>query len=161
MFIDDEDISCSSSESESEDEVSSSSESPPIAGPSEAAEVDSSKQKKKPTTRATRKRSAPKKSFKPKATPNKKRKGKNSEVVKVDIAKASSLVKIPDFEVHLGKDWFVKVSLFNGNEKYYVCLRNFKGNKPGYGANLPIEMIEEIVKGYNLAHEHIQKHARI
>jgi hypothetical protein len=146
-------MSCSSSESGSDEEVSSSTEYHPPA--TTAAKKDGSK-KGRGDGRVTKKRASKAGASKPAPKP-KKRKGKAvKEVVKLDIAKSKTNSKIPEFEVHIGREWYVKVSMYEGNERYYVCLRNFNGGKAGFGANLPIEMIDEIVKGFQLAQSHIQ-----
>jgi hypothetical protein len=60
--------------------------------------------------------------------------------------------------LRIGNNWYVKVSLYDANGKYYICLRNCKGDQAGYGANLPLDMLDEVVKGFHLAKEHIKEH---
>jgi hypothetical protein len=146
FLIDDEALSCSSSESMSEDE----SYSPPNE---KAASTSGSKK-----TRTASKRTTKQKTTAPKVI---KKKGKNKgarDVIRLDIAKSKVEPTIPEYEVHVGNNWHVKVSLYEANQKYYICLRNCKGEQAGYGANLPLDMLDELVKGFNMAKEHVKQY---
>src|SRR4051812_42628691 len=106
LFADAEAMSCSSSDSGSEDEGSSSTEYQPPPSPS-SGKKDALK-KVRGEGRVTRQKitkpPVPKAATTSNVTPKpKKRKGKTvKEVVKMDIS------KIKEFEVHIGRDWYVK-----------------------------------------------------
>jgi len=89
----------------------------------------------------------------------KKSTGSGAGAIKADSSKPSTSTEIPEFEVHIGREWYVKVAPFYGNDKMYVLLRNY-ARKKSYGSNLPIEMIDEVAKSFQMAQAHIKKPAK-
>lgn len=79
----------------------------------------------------------------------------------VDISTPTVMAdNIPDYEVNIGNNWWVRVEYFSPTNKSYICLRNMKDGAKGYGVNLPIELAGKLLEGFKMANEHIKESTR-